>query len=112
MSNYQQIKVEVSPLLQNLQPDLYNDLIRVGNNCDGGYILTKSSLINLEYFINFGVGEDFSFEVELFEICNLKYIHSYDHLVSLYYFIKLFLRGVFKFIFKKRSIRSYREDLS
>ena len=59
---------------------------------------------NITTFVNFGVGEDFDFEIELQRKYNVSKILSFGSLVSTKYFIIHFLKGLIKFIILKCGI--------
>ena len=61
------------------------DLIRVGMNMDGGYVLGKNELNKIEYIISLGMGSErtnWSFEKEYLKINQNIKITFYDHTVS------------------------------
>jgi hypothetical protein len=58
------------------------DLIRIGKENDGGYLVGKNSLLKSEYLISFGINDDWSFE-EQFRKYNSKIkIFAYDPYVD------------------------------
>jgi len=86
-----------------LRPYKFEGLVRVGGFKDGGYVVPEAYLQNLTTFVNFGVGEDFDFEMELLNRYHVLYILSFDNLVSLRYFIIHALKGVAKFALRKAN---------
>jgi len=88
-----------------LRPRKYEDLTNVGGFKDGGYAVPLEHLRNVTTFVNFGVGEDFDFEIELLRKYNSSKIISFDSLVSTKYFITHFLKGVIKFFLFRCGIR-------
>ena len=48
--------------LNYLIPNKVDDLIRLGNKRDAGYIVTESSLNNCNFLISFGMAENFTIE--------------------------------------------------
>ena len=61
-----------------LKPKVYTDLIRVGKIGDGGYVVSKSDLENIDLILSFGLDADWSFEKEIRKITRAP-IHIYDH---------------------------------
>jgi hypothetical protein len=99
------IKVDTNlEIWRILRPRKYEDLTRVGGFKDGGYLVPLEHLRNITTFVNFGVGEDFDFEIELQRKYNVSKILSFDSLVSTKYFIIHFLKGLIKFIIFKCGI--------
>jgi hypothetical protein len=86
-----------------LRPYKFEGLVRVGGFKDGGYVVPEAYLKNLTTFVNFGVGEDFDFEMELLNRYHVLYILSFDNLVSLRYFIIHALKGLAKFALRKAN---------
>jgi hypothetical protein len=86
-----------------LRPHIYEDLTRVGGYKDGGYLVPLEYLKRLTTFVNFGVGEDFDFEIELRRSYGVLKILSFDSLVSTNYFMIHFLKGLIKvFLFHEK----------
>ena len=47
-----------------LKPIRNNNLIRLGRKADGGYVVDKSIVLNTDYLVTFGLGPDWSFELD------------------------------------------------
>ena len=41
-----------------------NDLVRIGRDNDGGYLVSRNDIDNSDILISFGISEDWSFEVD------------------------------------------------
>ena len=61
-----------------LQPVLVKNKMRVGPKMDGGYVVYKPSLYNVDVLITYGVGWDINFEVDFYNLTN-KTVHMFDH---------------------------------
>jgi hypothetical protein len=48
--------------LKKLHPIYIKDLIRVGRNSDGGYVLSKQQIEKTEILLSFGINDEWSFE--------------------------------------------------
>ena len=81
-----------------LIPDYEYDLVRVGRNYDGGYLVERYSLENSRYLLSAGMGWDFSFEKDYLKKVGKK-IYCYDHTLNFQHFIFTWL-----FIFFKRLL--------
>tara|TARA_S200000501_G_scaffold63916_1_gene54752 strand:+ start:4962 stop:5720 length:759 start_codon:yes stop_codon:yes gene_type:complete len=77
------------------KPDGLYELIRVGKNNDGGYLVCKNSVLNSDALISFGISDDFSFEANFQDIKNVD-IFAYDPTVNLNFFLKKFLHSLIK----------------
>ena len=81
------------------KPNHEYNLIRLGKDNDGGYLIPKQSLNHTKMLYSFGLNDDFSFEKEFYDKTRTKII-CYDHAVSWKFFAKAFLLGNFKSFFK------------
>ena len=99
-------------LPKELKPKHCYNLVRLGKNNDGGYLVEKSSLLNSQCLISFGINLDWSFEKDFFKLKKCL-IHCYDHTIK-YSLIKKFSRNSFLKIFNKKyhSINGLKEIYS
>ena len=72
---------------QSLLPKIFkpfhcSNLIRIGKDFDGGYLVNKDDVLKTKKLISFGIGEDFSFEKEFVEMSGCS-CDSYDETVDL-----------------------------
>ena len=63
------------------KPKYLYDLLRVGNNNDGGYLVESHSIQIAQSLISFGIGKNWSFEIHFKEIKNVP-IFAYDHTIE------------------------------
>ena len=77
-------------LPENFKPKNEYNLIRLGKNNDGGYLVEKYSFDEAKSLISFGLSFDWSFEKQFFNIKNCP-IHCYDPTIK-YSSIKKFSR--------------------
>ena len=80
-----------------LEPIYETDLVRVGNNFDGGYIIPNESLINTKELYSFGLSDNHSFEKDFHKKTNAKVI-CFDESVNFKFFFKKIIFGNFKII--------------
>lgn len=66
--------------LKLIQPIVTDDLIRVGRNTDGGYVINKSAIDGVD-LVSFGINDDWSFE-EAFAKLSRGNVMMYDGSVS------------------------------
>jgi hypothetical protein len=71
-------------LPKNFRPKKNYDLLRVGRNNDGGYLVEKNSIKNSKTLISFGIGNDWSFESHFKSHNNIK-IFAYDYSVNSFF---------------------------
>jgi hypothetical protein len=88
--------------LNYLRPIQINDLFRVGNNADGGYVIPYKAFKQIDTIVSFGLGENFSFEKHAHLLNNKLNIIVYDHTVN-FFFIK-FLKSVKKKFYLKSNL--------
>jgi hypothetical protein len=78
------------------------DLIRLGQDNDGGYLIEKNSLSDAKSLISFGLSYDWSFEKKFFSIKGCP-IHCYDPTIK-YSSIKKFSRRSITNLFKIKNL--------
>ena len=74
---------------KHLKPKFEYDLVRLGKNNDGGYLVEKNSIQNTKTLISFGINDDWSFEEHFLQL-NQCELHAFDYSIGL----KVFLRKV------------------
>jgi hypothetical protein len=74
-------------LPNEFDPKFVFDLLRIGRNNDGGYLVERNSIKQSKTLISFGIGNDWSFEVHFKSIKNIK-IFAYDYTVNNYFWSK------------------------
>ncbi len=102
-------------LQKNLIPFDLGKMIRVGNNKDGGYVVSENGIKSCEFLLSIGLGFQFSFEKDFLKLkkSDSLLIESYDNSVSkkimreysTQNLIRLFFRPSFKAF--QRSIRYF-----
>jgi len=84
----------------SFKPKVLFDLVRIGKNNDGGYLVCKNSLKETELLISFGIGNDFSFEENFFKLKKVS-IHAYDPSINYKFFIKIILSNLINLRFNQ-----------
>lgn len=102
-------------LPRELKPRYQYNLIRLGKNNDGGYLVEKDSVLSSKGLISFGLNLDWSFE-KSFNSLNKTPIHCYDHTVK-YSKIKKYSRNSLlnffnKKFWSKKGIKQIIEDFN
>ena len=92
--------------LNYLIPNKVNDLKRLGNNKDAGYVVSNSALNNCNFMISFGMAENFSVERDFVKLNENNKIHIYDHTINYFYFIKRIYKSIKRLFYFKSSIRN------
>tara|TARA_B110001452_G_C15153483_1_gene401430 strand:+ start:74 stop:892 length:819 start_codon:yes stop_codon:yes gene_type:complete len=97
-----------------LKPVLCDDLTRLGNNFDGGYIVSKKIIKNSKILISFGYSYEPSFEYDYIKHTSGQ-VYIYDYSCSSFKLIGRFLESLLKFIFrtnrKKKGPKFYFQSL-
>ena len=88
-------------LPKELKPKHLYDLLRIGRNNDGGYLVEKDSFKDSKALISFGLSFDWSFEKDFYKFHPNAPIHCYDHTVK-YSAIKKFSYRSLLNIFNKK----------
>ena len=97
-------------LPREFKPNGTFDLVRLGGNHDGGYLVDKKTLKLSKCLISFGIGTNFEFEKDFYKLENKK-IYCYDY--SIYpNFVKnisfYFFSGLINFRNLKKLIYSFK----
>jgi hypothetical protein len=79
-------------LSNKLKPNYKYDLIRIGNNADGGYLVEKNSYNKTDFLIGLGINDDWSFEKKF----NKPFI-GVDNQISFKFLFKKLLSTLIKF---------------
>ena len=84
---------------KELKPKVLYNLIRIGKDNDGGYLVCRNSVNNSDILISFGISDDFSFEEQFQKIKKNIKILAYDPTVTINFFLKQFLHNFLKLNF-------------
>lgn len=68
--------------LRELNPLVVDDLIRCGDERDGGYVVPASSITAIDALVSFGLGHNWSFEEHAVWLNPCLIVHVYDHSVT------------------------------
>lgn len=85
-----------------LTPIRADGLIRLGNNKDGGYVVSKLAIKKTDTLVSLGLGDNFTFEKDFLYHRKLANIFVYDHTVNYFFFYKKIFK-TFKRIFYFKS---------
>jgi hypothetical protein len=81
-----------------------DDLLRIGKNGDGGYVLGKSQIDKTKILLSFGIGGDWSFEESFIKSRRDIICHAFDYSVSERMFSKKgIIKKLIRFRFSKES---------
>ena len=89
-----------------LKPIKNPNLIRLGRNLDGGYIVDSEIIKQCNTLITFGLGPDWSFELDYIKMNKNIEIFMYDYTVSSYPYIKDILKYLKRFITFRANLES------
>lgn len=89
------------------RPKYNYKLIRLGKNNDGGYLVSKTSVLNSNNLISFGIEDDWSFEEQFIKNNNKINVYIYDDNLDLKWLIKRFLKNIKRLIFFELPINDF-----
>jgi hypothetical protein len=96
------ISKEISKNYNFLKPKILFNLIRLGKNFDGGYVVSEELIKKSDGLISFGYGNDSSFELDYIRITH-KQVHIYDYTFSAIFLTKALLKYLRRFLtFRKK----------
>lgn len=94
-----------------LKPENTFELIRLGKNNDGGYLIEKKTAEKTKNLISFGLADDWSFEKEFKKFNKDINIKCYDHTVNNRYWSVYLWHNIGRLIFFKISIKKFLEQI-
>lgn len=74
--------------LDIVRPIKIENLARLGNEHDGGYVVPIDAVQGTRMLVSFGVSDDWSFEEHFISIAGVIPVHAYDHTVGSWKFAK------------------------
>ena len=89
-----------------LKPIKTDHLIRMGAKFDGGYVVDSKIISSSSKLISFGLGADWSFELDYLKLTNKK-IHIYDYTTSYWPYIKKIIKYFRRFITFRTSYKNF-----
>lgn len=91
-----------------LKPIKNQNLIRLGRKADGGYIVDKKIVENTNFLISFGLGPDWSFELDFIKYNQQTKIFMYDYTVS----SAPYLKEIWKYLRRFLTFRAKYKDVA
>ncbi len=70
-----------------------NDLLRIGSKNDGGYVISRSSILNTEILVSLGIDNNWSFEKHFLKINSVP-CYAFDHSIGAIIFFKNFIKNL------------------
>jgi len=99
------------PFHKILNPQYSYDLIRIGKNNDGGYLVEKKSLENTESLISLGINDDWSFEEDFIKKNKITSVKCFDDVLDEKFLLKKIIIQ-FVFLFYNRDFRLFKNYIS
>ena len=87
-----------------LTPVKISKLIRLGNNKDGGYVVSKLAVKKTDTLISLGLGDNFTFEKDFLYYKKKANIYVYDHTVNYFFFYKKIFKTFKRIFYLKANI--------
>ena len=87
-----------------LKPIKNENLIRVGSEKDGGYIVDSNLIKNNDCLLSLGMGDDWSFELDYLKNDN-GIINIYDHTINIFNFLAPFIKCLKRFYYLERNFQ-------
>jgi len=99
------------PFPKILKPKYNYDLIRIGRDNDGGYLVEKKSLENTECLISLGINDDWSFEEDFLKKNKKTIIKCFDDALDEKFLLKKIIIQFISF-FEKRNFGLLKNSIS
>jgi Methyltransferase FkbM domain len=97
---------------QRLRPIAFDDLVRLGRQNDGGYVVPRRVVEAADSLLALGIFDDWSFESAAQELNPALRVHGYDHTVGRKRFRREFLIDAIRLVKGRTSIAAVRRRLS
>ena len=98
-------------LPSNFKPENEYDLIRLGKNNDGGYLIERDSIKGVKSLISMGISIDWSFEKDFNDINEVP-INAYDHTINSSFWFRFIRRSFINFFTFRCGVKKILSDLS
>ena len=80
-----------------------NNLIRIGPNRDGGYVIDKRVIKKTKTIVTCGLNDDWSFEKEFTKKNRKCAVYAYDHTVDINFWLNRLKKDLVSFIKLKKN---------
>jgi hypothetical protein len=80
--NVTPLELALPSQLSFLAPIAYDDLIRIGSENDGGYVIPRVIVEKAEFLLSFGISDDWHFDAGFSALNPTVKIHAYDPTIS------------------------------
>src|SRR5215469_18384532 len=78
----EQVSLELPSELNFLAPFVVDEMVRLGKVNDGGYVIPKGFILEVDTLVSLGVSTDWSFDQHFKRLNPQVQIHVYDHTIS------------------------------
>ena len=92
------------------RPNYEFDIIRLGTNYDGGYLVERSSMLNSKYLFSFGISTNWDFEKDFISINNIEFL-ALDGSVSHHFWDNLIISKI-KRLSLSKAIKIWNQKIS
>jgi len=87
------------------------DLVRIGRDNDGGYLISQSDMDKTDFLVGLGIHDDWSFESDFVHHNNVP-VSAYDASVNVKFFLKRIfistIKNPFNFLYALKKLISYK----
>ena len=88
-----------------LTPFKSSNLLRLGIEKDGGYIVDQKILKNSDFLISFGMADEYSFEIDFLQFNKNNKLIIYDFSISHFHYFKEIIKNLRRIIKFKRTLK-------
>lgn len=92
------------------RPNYEFDIIRLGTNYDGGYLVERSSILNSKYLFSFGISTNWDFEKDFISNNNINFF-AFDGSVSNQFWNNLIISKIKRLSFSK-AIKIWKQKIN
>ena len=88
-----------------LTPFKSSNLLRLGIEKDGGYIVDQKIFKNSDFLISFGMADEYSFEIDFLQFNKNNKLIIYDFSISHFHYFKEIIKNLRRIIKFKRTLK-------
>ena len=103
---------KVSKKFSFLKPIKNSKLIRLGRNADGGYLVDSNIIKNCGDLVTFGLGNDWSFELDFMKINKNSNIYVYDHTVNSWQYLSEIFKHIRRLILFRVTVSKFMKSVN
>ena len=88
------------------------NLVRLGSQFDGGYVVCRKDLLQSNFLLSFGINDDWNFESSFLKVIPDAVVHSYDYSVRFYTYVMKLVGAIPRLVLRRISFAEFLRRIS